>query len=166
MNDGAVSFAYFKRALKAINPNVILHWDSGSLHRGVMVYLHLPNHPDSNPVNGLWEVLAVPSPLYFKHMPKHDVEWKDPISGVGKWVRGWSTFFKDAKKLRDPFGRKIFSPGKVAAWFDKPYDKFDSGAFKRDLNRKNRSGSEKMAERMRDERYIFDPRQMTSEMGA
>ncbi len=166
MNDGAVSFSYFKRALKALNPRLTVNFDSGSLHRGVMVYLRIPKHPDSDPITGLWEVLAVPSPLYYRHMPKHDVEWIEPGTGKGKWVRGWSTFFKDAKRLRDPWGRKIFSADKVKAWFDRPYDKFDSGKYKRDLNERNRSGAEKMGQIMKDNRYIFDPKQMPSEMGA
>jgi hypothetical protein len=132
MADGTVSFNYFRRALKALNPLVHLEVESQT-HRGCMVYLRIPRHPESNPVTGLWEVLAVPSPIYYKRMPKHDVELN------GKWVRGWSTFFKAVKKMRDPNGRIIFNPTKVKALFNKPYDNFDSRKFKADLAEANLS---------------------------
>lgn len=132
MGDGAVSFGYFRRALKALNPRVVLEIESQT-HRGCMVYLRYPKHPDSNPITGLWEVLAVPSPIFFKTLPKHDVELN------GKWVRGWSTFFKAVRKMRGPDGRIIFDPKKVKGLFIKPYDLFDSQKFKADLAEQNLS---------------------------
>ncbi len=148
-SDGAVSFAYFRRALKALNSRVVIPVNSMSTSRGVMVYLNIPNHPDSDPVSGLWEVLAVPSPLYYKKIPKHDKEFLDPLTGTRKWVRGWGTFFRAVKNMRDPWKRRIFSPGRVKALFEKPYDNFDSQKFKRDLNERNETPEDRINRKLR-----------------
>ncbi len=129
-----------------------------------MVYLEIPNHPDSDPVTGLWEVLAVPSPIFYPKMPKHDTEYTD-INGSIKWVRGWSTFFKAVCKQRDPWGRKILSKDKVKAWFDRPFDKFNSKEYQAEL-RYRRDVGIRLAKQMADSRYVFDPREMPSYMGA
>lgn len=164
MLDGMVRFSDLKRALKAMHPHVVIKNDL-SLHRGTMVYLSFPRHPDSDPVTGLWEVLAIPSPIFFDLIPKHDVEWKDPITGQGKWVRGWSTFFKSVRRMKDPTGQYIFPPSKVRRWFNDAYDRFSSNKFKADLNERNTPETLKLARMMRDERYVFDPRHMPSGMG-
>lgn len=163
MSDGAVSFAYFKRALKALNPRFVVKANPAATHRGVMVYLYIPNHPESDPETGLWEVLAVPSPNFYPKMPKHDTVHSGLV-GSGKWVRGWSTFFKAVVKMRDPWGRKIVSAEKVKAWFDKPFDKFNSREFQAEVRERNNRVLN-LAKKMQDKRYVFDPREMPSYMG-
>ena len=164
MNDGAVSFAYFKRALKALNGRFVIDLSKTTANRGVMVYLNIPSHPDSDPETGLWEVLAVPSPIFYPKMPKHDTEWVD-AKGVVKWVRGWGTFIKAICKMKDPWGRKIASKDKAKAWFEKPFDKFNSRAYIADIA-KRRDRQLALARLMADKRYVFDPREMPSYMGA
>ena len=159
MGRGTVSFSYFRRALIAMNPRIQLEVDEKSKHRGVMVYLKMPQHPESNPVNGLWEILAVPSPKYFRIMPKHDTEHD------GKWVRGWSTFFRACRKMKEPSGRLIFDPKRVRAFFKEPYnDKFKSVEYRNALNAKNEAPESKLAKQMQDKRYVFDPRKLPSHM--
>lgn len=161
-SDGTVTFAYFYRALRAMNSHMVICVDESTMHRGTMVYLDV-NHPDSNPVTGLWELIAVPSPVFYKHMPKHDTSYVE--NGVEKWVRGWSTFFKAVCKMRDPHGRKILSRDKVKAWFDRPFDKFNSREFQAQVRWRREAGL-RLARQMADSRYVFDPREMPSHMGA
>lgn len=142
-SDGAVSWGYFGRALKSMNPKVVLDPPRNPNQLGAMVYLRLPRHPESDPVTGLWEVLAVPAPRYFRQMPKHDVEHG------GKWVRGWGTFFKSVRKMRDPFGRVIFDPKRVKALFPGVYDRFNSRQFKQDLNERNEAPEAKINRKLR-----------------
>jgi len=74
-SDGTVTFAYFYRALKAMNSRFVIRVSESTMNRGTMVYLDLPRHPESDPETGLWEVIAVPSPIFYKHMPKHDTSY-------------------------------------------------------------------------------------------
>lgn len=137
----SVSFGYFVRALQSMNRRVVVEPMGNAL--GAMVYLRLPMHPDSNPATGLWEILAVPSPKHFKPMPKYDIEHH------GKWVRGWGTFFRAVKKMKDPMGRLIFNPKDVERLFIKPYRLFDSRGFKAALNEKNESPEAKINRKLR-----------------
>lgn len=160
-SDGTVTFAYFYRALKAMNPRIVIKVDTRTINRGTMVYLDV-NHPDSDPVTGLWELIAVPSPIFYKHMPKRDTSYV--LNGSEKWVRGWSTFFKAVCKMKDPNGRKILSRDKVKAWFDRPFDKFNSREFQAQVRERREIGL-RLARTMADSRYVFDPREMPSYMG-
>jgi len=163
MDDGAVSFSYFYRALRSMNRNLYIKVNEQTVTRGTMVYLDI-NHPDCDPVTGLWEVIAVPSPVFYPKMPKHDTEFVDERGAV-KWVRGWSTFFKAVCKMTDPNGKKILSKDKVKAWFDRPFDKFNSREYQAQVRYKREQGL-RLARQMADKRYIFDPREMPSYMGA
>lgn len=60
---------------------------------GAMVYLELPQHPDSDK-NGFWEVLALPSPTFFEKCPSADLLYE------GKVIRGYVEFFRLACKMR------------------------------------------------------------------
>ena len=140
MARGAVSFGYFVRALKCMNK--LVHCEPQQ-SRGTMVYLKLPRHPESNPATGLWEILAVPSPHIFKEMPKHDMVHD------GKWVRGWGTFFKAVRTMKDPMGRVLFPKSLVEKLFSDPYDKFNSRQFKRDLNESNRPREARINDHLR-----------------
>lgn len=163
MDDGAVSFSYFYRALRSMNRNLVIKVDETTVTHGTMVYLDI-NHPDCDPVTGLWELIAVPSPLFYPKMPKHDTEFVD-AKGSYKWVRGWSTFFKAVCKMRDPNGKKILSADKVRAWFDRPFDKFNSREYQAQVRYKREQGL-RLARQMADKRYVFDWREMPSHMGA
>ncbi len=167
MGDGAVPFSKFVRLLKVLNPKIVCDIPSPkSRHRGVMVYLRIPKHPDSDPETGLWEVLAVPSPIYFPMTPRLDTTYKG-LDGSEKWVRGYSTFFKAVCKMEDPSkgkGEFIFKRGAVASLFPGAFDKFNSRAFQAEVfARSNRVMA--LAKTMADKRYVFDPREMPSYMG-
>ncbi len=165
MGDGAVPFSKFVRLLKVMNPKIVCDIPSPkSRHRGVMVYLRAPKHPDSDPETGLWEVLAVPSPIYLPMTPKHDPTYKG-LDGSEKWVRGWDTFFKAVCKMEDPTtGLPIFSKSRVKGLFPGAFDNFNSRAFQAEVfARSNRVMA--LAKTMADKRYVFDPREMPSYMG-
>lgn len=150
LGDGSVGFSTFVRKLKAINPKVVVPWPKAtSLAPGTMVCLSFPSHPDSDPVTGLWEVLAIPSPNFFPWIPKHDTSWIEPASGKAKWVRGWTTFFKATRKMKDPWGRPIFPEKAVRAAFQDPYDRFSSKEFKADLREQNKTEEEKINDKLR-----------------
>ena len=137
--DSAIPFGTFVRKLKDLNPKIVVPLNEGHSKRGVMVYLRLPRHPDSHPLTGLWEILALPAPWFYPMTPKHDTERRS-LDGSGKWVRGWGTFLKAVKRMKDPStGRLIFDPKRVKGLFPRPYDGFNSQQFKAELNERNLS---------------------------
>lgn len=167
MSDGAVPFSKFVRLLKVMNPKIVCDIPAPShRHRGVMVYLRVPKHPESDPETGLWEVLAVPSPVYFPMTPKYDTVYKG-LDGSEKWVRGWDTFFKATCKMQDPtsaFSKPIFDYKIVRQLFPGSFSKFNSRKFQSEVReRSNRVMN--LAKTMADKRYVFDPREMPSYMG-
>jgi hypothetical protein len=150
LGDGSIGFSTFVRKLKAINPKVVVPWPSAtSVAPGTMVYLNLPRHPDSDPVTGLWEVLAIPSPNFFPWIPKHDTSWLEPASGKAKWVRGWVTFLRSVRKMKDPWGRPVFSEKAIVATFGRLDDSFSSKEFKAELRESNKTAEEKINDKLR-----------------
>lgn len=89
----------FRRALRQANPGLILLRSATT--RGAMVYLRT-KHPDADH-RGLWEIMAVPSPTFYKQgLPRADF-----LDDNGKWCRGWETFFALVKRMRDPYGKRL-----------------------------------------------------------
>lgn len=99
-----ISWVDFKRALDT-NPRLRLLPSKTS--KGAMVYCYAPNNPESDE-RGLWEVMAVPSPTFFKRFP-----FKDFIDDDGAWLRGYNTFFKLCLRMRDSLGKRVFNPEKI-----------------------------------------------------
>lgn len=150
VGDGSIGFSTFVRKLKAINPKVVVPWPRAtSVAPGTMVCLSFPRHPDSDPITGLWEVLAIPSPNFFPWIPKHDTSWVDPVSGKAKWVRGWVTFLRSVRTMKDPWGRPIFPEKALKAAFGRLDDGFSSKEFKAGLKEQNKTAEEKINDKLR-----------------
>lgn len=144
LRDGSVRWGYFRRALKAMNPKIVLEPPRNPENPGAMVYLRIPRHPESDPLTGLWEVLAVPSPCVFKTIPKYDTEHN------GKWVRGWATFFKSVRQITNPLtGKPVFNEKLVKYYFPGVFDRFSTKAFKAELREKNKTREEKINDKLR-----------------
>lgn len=51
------------------------------------VYLHLPLHPDSNPVTGNYHLCGMPSPRRFWSLPKRSLTIDGmPVRGIGSFI--------------------------------------------------------------------------------
>lgn len=100
---------------KALATNPCLRLLPSKSTKGAMVYCYAPNNPESDD-RGLWEIMAVPSPTFFRRFP-----FKDFIDDDGKWVRGYNTFFKKCLKMRDAFGKRLFNPEKIKALIPDAY---------------------------------------------
>lgn len=98
----SISWTVFTKAIKAGNPRAVLL--PSKTTQGAMVYLHLPKHPDSDH-RGLWEIMAVPSPTFYKMCP-----YEDFIADNGKRARGYSQFFRSAKRMRYRFDDGVSYP--------------------------------------------------------
>lgn len=100
----SISWRTFQLAL-ATNPRLRLL--PSKTTKGAMVYCYAPKNPESDE-RGLWEVMAVPSPTFFKKFP-----FRDFIDDSGAWIRGYNSFFKRCLHMRDAIGKAIFDPKKV-----------------------------------------------------
>lgn len=111
---------------------------------GAMVYLHLPGHPLSDPETGLWEVLALPNPLWFAVTPCLDTSKVNPETGREHWVRGYASFFKAVTRMKNPAtGKPIFDRNAVKALNIGAYRCFNSAKFRKDLNERNKTDVER-----------------------
>jgi len=108
-----ISWNTFNRAL-ATNPRLRLL--PSKTTKGAMVYCYAPKNPDSDE-RGLWEIMAVPSPTFFKRFP-----FKDFIDDGGNWIRGYNSFFKRCLNMRDALGKAVFNPKKVKALIPDAYN--------------------------------------------
>lgn len=126
-----------------------IRWNvDGSKGLGSMVYLYLPTHPDSDPKTGLWEIMALPNPLYFPATPQMDEMKFDAGSRQWKYVRGYATFFKALLRFKNPLtGQPIFPKSKVEALNIGAYKKFNTKSILAEINELNKSEEAKWHEK-------------------
>lgn len=108
-----ISWHTFSKAL-ATNPRLRLL--PSKTTKGAMVYCYAPNNPESDE-RGLWEIMAVPSPTFFKRFP-----FKDFVDEDGAWIRGYNSFFKRCLKMRDALGKHVFNPVNIKALIPDAYN--------------------------------------------
>ena len=118
----AVSWPYFEKALKAIQPKAVLMPSKES--RGAMVYIRAAKWPDVDH-RGLWEVAAVPSPTFFRKFPKVDFSVEGQTTDKGKWMRGYVSFWKLIAKKRGPNGDILFPKRSILKWFPDAFVAWD-----------------------------------------
>jgi hypothetical protein len=138
-----VPWKELRKMMVRLNPRIV--WNAIEKRGlGAMVYLQLNKHPDADPATGLWEIAALPNPLWFPVTPCLDTTLVNPETNKEHWVRGYASFFKGISRLKDPAtGRYIFDRSAVKSLNIGAYRSFNSAKFRADMRERNKSDVER-----------------------